>query len=109
MAVPEQVIEQAKPAGTVQTDLYSPGTGRRARVTVTAAAQAVTDDIRLSIAKGGAADATSQYVAYDLAVAQDTPFQHEFYLEGSDVIRVYSTAGDVSFTCNGYEDDIPSA
>lgn len=109
MAVPIQVIEQAKPAATTPADLYSPGTGRRARVTVTAASQTATDDIRLSIAQGGVATTASQYVAYDLAVAQDTPFQHEFYLEGSDVIRVYSTAGDVSFTCNGYEDDIPSA
>lgn len=109
MAVPENTISQAKPAATTLTDLYSPGSGRRARVTVTAAAQAATDDIRVSLAKAAAADATSQYVAYDLAVAQDTPFQIEMYLEGTDVIRVWSTAGNVAFLANGYEDDIPSA
>jgi len=109
MAAPEQVIAQSKPAATTLTALYTPGAGRRGRVTVTAAAQAATDDIRISLAKAAAADATSQYVAYDLAVVQDIPFQIELYLEGTDVIRVYSTAGNVSFVANGYEDDIPSA
>ncbi len=109
MAVPEQAIAQQKPAATTLADLYSPGAGRRARVTVTAATQAATDDVRISLAKAAAADATSQYVAYDLAVAQDTPFQIELYLEGTDVIRVWSTAGAVAFLANGYEDDIPSA
>lgn len=109
MAVPVQVLAQAKPAATTQEDLYSPAAGRRARVTVTAAAQVASDDVRISIARSGAADDPVQYVAYDLAVAQDTPFQMEFYLEGTDVIRVWSTAGDVAFLANGYEDDIPSA
>lgn len=109
MAAPEQVIAQSKPAATTLTALYTPGAGRRGRVTVTAAAQTATDDVRISLAKAGAADATSQYIAYDLAVVQDIIFQIELYLEGTDVIRVYSTAGNVAFTANGYEDDIPSS
>jgi hypothetical protein len=78
-------------------------------VKVIACAQTATDDIRLSVAPSGAADATSQYVAYDLAVAQDLPFEIDLMLSGTDLIRCYSTAGNVSFTCVGYEDDIPSA
>lgn len=109
MAVPEIVLAQSKPGATTRTDLFTPGAGRRARVTLTAAAQAATDDVQISLARSGAVHATSQVMAYDLAVDQDVPFQLEVYLEGTDVLRVYSTAGNVSFTVNGYEDDIPSA
>lgn len=109
MAAPQTIIEQSKPAGTTLTPLYIPGAGRRGRVTVIACAQTATDDIRISIARSGAADATSQYVVYDLAVVQDLPFQVDLVCEGTDVIRVYSTGGNVSFSAIGYEDDIPSA
>jgi hypothetical protein len=109
MAVPQTVIDQSKPAATTRTDLYSPGAGRRARVNVTASAQTATDDVQISLARSGAVHATSQVLAFDLAVLQDVPFQIEMYLEGTDVVRVYSTGGNVAFTVNGYEDDIPSA
>jgi hypothetical protein len=109
MAAPQNVIAQLKPGAASLQDIYSPGADRRARVNVTCACHTATDDIRLSIAPLGAGDATSQYVARDLAVVQDVPYIHEFYLEGTDMIRVYSTGGNVSFTVNGFEDDIPVA
>jgi hypothetical protein len=78
-------------------------------VTVTACAQVATDDVRVSVARSGAADATSQYVAYDLEVTQDIPFQIDVLCEGTDIIRARSLGGNVSFTVNGYADDIPTS
>jgi hypothetical protein len=109
MAVPKQAIAQQKPAATVLTSLYTPGAGRRAKVSVKACCQVATDDIRISLALAAAADATSQYTVYDATVVKNVPYQEDFYLEGTDLIRVRSLGGNVSFTANGYEDDIPAA
>jgi hypothetical protein len=109
MAAPQNIIAQSKPAAITRTDLFSPGASRRARVTICASCQTATDDVQISIAPLAAAHAVSQVVAFDLAVSQDVPYYHDCYLEGTDLIRVYSTGGNVAFTVNGYEDDIPSA
>lgn len=109
MAAPQSIIAQSKPGAATRVNLFSPGVGRRARITVVAACQTATDDIQISLAASAAVHAVSQVVAFDLAVLQDVPYYHECYLEGTDVVRVYSTAGNVAFTANGFCDDIPTS
>ena len=62
--------------------------------------------IRLQHAITGAASAVSQYLTYDLPLlANDTTVSVRFTMAESDVLRVYSGSGSVTFNVNGIEED----
>jgi hypothetical protein len=103
---------QSKPLATTVTDLYTVPVGRRANVKVWCTNQdaAVVDLWRLAIAPLGAADAVAQYVVFDepLGLAGAVACSDErsgIRLRATDVIRVRSLNGDVSFTATVYEED----
>lgn len=60
--------------------------------------------IRIAIAVGGAADNIKQYIAYNypLTGGESAPFEGPFELAPTDVIRVYSDTGNVSFSAFGF-------
>jgi hypothetical protein len=102
---PARILSQSNP-GAVLTDLYTVPSGKSARVMFTAANRSgANKTIRISIAPLGAADAVSQYIYYDkVVVANDTQQDNVFYeLKETDVVRVYGSTNDVSFTINGIE------
>jgi hypothetical protein len=61
--------------------------------------------VRVSHAIGGAVDALTQYLVYDLALPAGTSVSTaKFTANSLDVIRVYSSTGNVTFNINGIEE-----
>ncbi len=102
---------QTKPAATTVTSLYTVPSGRRARVRVMYCNQhaSTADAVSVWISVNGVAAAVAQKILHEEPVAAVTSDQTvTFLVSDTDVIRVESQNGDVSFTCNGYEDDKPT-
>lgn len=96
---------QSKPGATTLTDLYTCPALTMAAIRITACNEAgAATTIRISIAPLGAADATSQYIAYDLPLDANNVYETSVkVLTATDKIRVYSGSGNVNFTANGIE------
>jgi hypothetical protein len=107
MAEAYKVLGQSKPAAATLTDLYTvPASTSTIVSTLTIANQSATaDTVRVSVAPGGAADATSQYVVYGATVnGNDTiGLSYGLTLATTDKIRVYSTNGTTAFHAYGVE------
>lgn len=100
-------LGQSAPSATTLTDVY----------TVPAATSAVVSSIcvcnrsatpttfRLSVAPGGAADANSQYIAYDVPIGANEAWS---FVEGitmatTDKLRIYAGANTLSVSAFGVE------
>ena len=102
-----KILGQDKPAGTTLTDLY----------TVADLAQTTTSTLvicnqsgsaeacRVSVAPLGGADTLAHYLYYDKSVpANDSLFMViGMTLQETDIVRVYSASGNISFTLFGVE------
>lgn len=99
-------LGQSVPAATTLTAAYTVPAAKRATVEVVICNQSSATTVRLSHAKAGAADATTQYLLRDFAIdANDTLVTANIVLTATDVLRVYSTSGNVTFNINGIEED----
>lgn len=106
MADTSKVLGQAKPAGTTLTDLYTvPGATSTVVSSITVTNQSTATSFRLSVAVAGAADALSQYIAYDvpLGANETKTFTLGITLAATDKLRCYSASGNVSFSAFGIE------
>lgn len=107
MTFARKVLGQVKPAATTLTDLYTVPASKQAWVSAIVATNesATPTSIRVSVAPAGAADATSQYLAYDLPIAgnQEIVVAQGVGLATTDKIRVYNTLATVNFTATGGE------
>lgn len=107
MASTYKVLGQSIPAATTSTDLYTvPAATSTVVSTITICNQAGTaGTYRLSVAPAGAALATSQYLAFDVAIAANTTqtLTLGISLATTDKIRVYSSSGSMSFAAYGVE------
>jgi len=96
------VVKQSKPGATTLTDLYTvPGATSAMCSTITVCNQSATATaFRISIAPAGAADATSQYLYYDIAIPGNDTFAATlgFPLATTDKVRVYNTLATLSFS-----------
>lgn len=105
MAVTPKILAQAAPSATSLADLYTcpRETGVVAHLFI-ANRSATPTAFRVSVAKDGAADATSQYIAYDKAILGNEPVRLEgLALSPDDVVRVYATLATLTFTLFGLE------
>lgn len=95
-------VKQSKPGAATLTDLYTvPGATSAMCSTITVCNQSsVATAFRISIAPAGAADATSQYIYYDVAIPGNDTFAATlgFPLATTDVVRVYNTLATLSFS-----------
>lgn len=95
-------VKQSKPSATTLTDLYTvPAVTSAMCSTITVCNQSATPtSFRISIAPGGAADATSQYIYYDVAIPGNDTFASTlgFPLATTDKVRVYATLATLSFS-----------
>ena len=113
MSAPSRVLEQLDCALTTNEDIYTVPAGRRARVHVSAVNRtAASIDVRVALRPLGASLTDDHYFAYDVTLYpnQDTFLGSEYipiYLEATDVVTVYSSAVDVTFTVTGMEEDTP--
>ena len=99
-------LAQSAPGATTLTDAYTVPAGKVATVEVIACNRGSASSVRVAHAVAGEADATKQYVLFDYALADnDAITTKTFAVSAGDVVRVYSSSGDVSFTVNGIEED----
>ncbi len=98
-------LAQSAPAATTLTDAYTVPAGQRATVEVVMCNRSSATTVRLQHAKAGAASADAQYLLYDYALgANESKSTANFTLTATDVVRVYSTSGSVTFNINGIEE-----
>ncbi len=99
------ILGQAAPAATVLTDIYTVPVARNSTCFVIATNRVgVAATFRVALAVAGAADSNEQYVAFDKEIeASDTGATITFSIGPTDVIRVYSSNGNLSFTVTGVE------
>ena len=107
MATTYKVLGQSNPAATTSTTLYTVPAATQAIVsTLTVCNQAATDaTFRVSASVNGAALSAKEYVAYDVTVPGKG-----FYtltlgvtLGAADLIRVYASTANLSFSAFGTE------
>ena len=102
-----KVLGQSYPASATLTALYTvPGGTSSAASSLVACNQAAySANVRLSVAVAGAADEAKQYLVYDaLLFANETKtFTIGPTLATTDVVRVQSSSGTVSFNLFGAE------
>lgn len=107
MATANKVLGQSKPGATTLTALYTvPALTSALSSTITVCNQSATPtSFRISVAPAGAADATSQYLYYDVAIAGNDTFAATIgiTLNATDVVRVYNTLATCSFSLFGVE------
>lgn len=92
--------------GAALTDIYTVPTNKKARVNIVVANRAnVNKEFRIAISPLGAAISNSHYTHYDRVLnGNDTHEDGIYYeLQATDVIRVYASDTNTSFTVNGYE------
>lgn len=108
MATTFKVLGQSAPSGTANADLYTVGAGKSAVISslVIANTTATATTARVFVRVAGATAATSNAVAYDVAIAANS---HNALTEGwtlaaTDVITVQTgTANALTFTLSGQE------
>ncbi len=103
-----KVLAQSNPSATTSTDIYTVPAYRTANITgvvvCNRSGSAIT--FRLSIGVAGAVLANAQYLYYDqsLPANQSLILETSWLLGVSDVVRVYASDTNVSFTLFGVEE-----
>ncbi len=107
MATKRGILGQLSPGAGVLGDIYTVPTAKNATCRVIASNRAASaTSFRVALAQAGAPDNDIQYVAYDVPIdANDTGATTVFMIDTTDVVRVESASGNVSFTITGLEQD----
>lgn len=107
MATTLKVLGQTAPSATTLTDCYTVPALTTATVSTIMVTNrsATATSFRISVAVAGAADATKQYIYYDVAIAGNDTFAATLgiSLGAADVVRVYNTLATLSFSLYGVE------
>ena len=98
-------LGQVKPAAATLTTGYTVLGTKHATVQVIMANTGSAATVRVSHAVVGATDSLTQYLLYDLSLPSGTTVSTaKFTANSLDVIRVYSSSGNVVFNINGIEE-----
>lgn len=107
MATTYKVLGQSNPSATTATTLYTVPSATEAVVStiVIANLTATAATFRIAIRPNGAALANSQYIAYDITVgaSDSTALTLGITLDATDVITVYASTANLTFTAFGSE------
>lgn len=107
MATTYKVLAQSAPAATTNTDLYTVGAGKSAVISTLVVANRSTSarTYRIAVRPAGAAIANQHYIAYDITVgaSDSTTLTLGITLTATDVVTVYASTTDLSFTAFGSE------
>lgn len=102
------ITKQSAPSATTLTDLYTvPGaTSSTVSSIVVCNRGATSETFRIAIALAGAADATKQYLYYDLPIAANNTFIATIgvTLAAADVVRIYASNANLSFNIFAIEE-----
>lgn len=97
---------QSSPQAATLTDLYMVPVGKHATVRVVACNRGASTTIRVALAPVMATDAAAQYLIYDLTLeANASQGTAPVTCGETDVLRVWSGSGEVSFTATGIESE----
>jgi hypothetical protein len=100
------ILGQSAPGATTLTAAYTVPADRHATARVLVCNRSGTDSFRIAVSPAGASIANEHYVAYDQPIAaNDSVSSVAFTVTETDVVRVYSTNGSLSFSVTGIEDD----
>lgn len=106
MATMHGVLGQAAPSGAQLTTIYTAPTARHATARVIVTNRSGIDLFRIAVSPAGAAIENKHYIAYDKVIAaNDSISSAAFTVKATDVVRVYATNGNLSFTLTGIEED----
>lgn len=107
MATTYKVLGQSNPAATTATTLYTVPAATQAVVSTVVIANLTSTaaTFRIAVRVAGAALANSQYVAYDVTVgaSDSTALTLGITLNATDVITVYGSTANLTFTAFGSE------
>ena len=107
MATTYKVLGQSNPAATTATTLYTVPASTQAVVStiVIANLTSTAATYRISVRPAGAAQTNAMYLAYDVAVgaSDSTALTLGITLNTTDVVTVYASTANVSFTAFGSE------
>lgn len=102
-----KTLGQLAPSATTLTALYTvPALTQAAASTLIVCNRgSTTATFRVSVAVNGAADDPSQYIFYDLSITGNDTFAATIgvSLGPADVVRVYASSADLSFSLFGAE------
>jgi glucose-6-phosphate dehydrogenase assembly protein OpcA len=107
MATNYKVLGQSAPAATTATALYTVPSATEAIIStiVVANRAAAARSYRIAIRPNGDSLANQHYLAYDVAIAANdsTALTLGITVDAADVVEVYASAADLSFTAFGSE------
>jgi len=107
VATTYKVLGQSAPSATTATTLYTvPSATETVVSTIVIANRAASaGSYRIAIRPDGATLANEHYLAYDVAIAANdsTALTLGITINASDVITVYASSADMSFTAFGSE------
>ena len=102
-----KVLGQSNPSATTATTLYTVPSATQAVVSTIVIANLVasTATFRIAVRVAGATLANSQYVAYDIIVgaSDSTALTLGITLGATDVVTVYASTANLTFTAFGSE------
>jgi len=102
-----KVLAQAAPSATSNTDIYTVGAGKQTVISTLVicnrAATAAT--YRIAIRPDAATLANTHYIAYDVSIngADSTTLTLGLTLDASDVVTVYASTANFTFSIFGAE------
>jgi hypothetical protein len=110
MATVYKVLGQSAPSATTDTDLYTVPAGQQAVIsTIIVANRASTNGTyRIALRPAGASIANQHYIAYDVSVgaSDSTTLTLGLTLTATDIITVYASNTNLSFSVFGSEIDL---
>jgi hypothetical protein len=107
MATTYKVLGQVAPSATTATTAYTVPSSTQTVVSTIVVANrgSSSQTFRISIRPGGAVQANQHYIAYDVSIAANTlnALTLGITLAATDVITVYNSSGDLSYSVFGSE------
>ena len=107
MATTYKVLGQSNPRATTATTLYTVPASTQAVISTIVIANLTTSSatFRISVRPAGAAQTNAMYIAYDITVgaSDSTALTLGVTMNTTDVLTVYASTANVSFTAFGSE------
>lgn len=101
-----KILGQTAPSATTATDAYTVPAGKSAIVnTIAVCNRGTAGSFRVAVRPGGATLANQHYIVYDTAINANDTINPDITLSLSvgDVITVYASSVNFSFTISGVE------
>lgn len=106
MATVFGMLGQIAPSATTVTTCYTVPASKHATVRVVVANRGSAATFRIAVSPDGASLVNGHYIAYDLAIeANDSVGSAAFTVGSTDVVRVYASSANLTFSVTGIEED----